>query len=192
MNGPGDYEWLRGEGARSASFHWWVWWMLHSSPALGGSSRKHTHARRRGATLILWLWRHQWGCVTQVAAVLIKRGLSWLTKDATGLFQTQASGNISALPVIYCHLCFLGQNLSLLLAIIVSHPLFWKTSCSLFDHTFLPVRWCVIIFQKIKNSLYLILEHCYCWWTEDWCCCYFCCQTDVVQSYLLYRSCHVI
>lgn len=48
---------------------------------VGHHASIRTHARRRSVTLILWLWRHQWGCVTQVAAVLIKRGLSWLTKD---------------------------------------------------------------------------------------------------------------
>lgn len=120
-------------------------------------TQAHTQARRRSGTLTLRLWRHQGCCVTQVAAVLIKRGL-FMMKER----QTLAPRNNSALSVKHCHLSFFGQNLPLLLAVSVAHPLFWNSRCSLFDPFTYPVCTCVINFRKTKQKNPCVL-------LSDWC-----------------------
>lgn len=163
MNGPGDYEWLRGEEARNASFHWWVWWMLHISPAFGGSSRKPTHARTH-AGWILWLWRHQWGCVTQVAAVLIKERPIMIEERQNGPISDSGIWEhfctvCNILPSLFSRpesFSIIGHHCSS--SIILKNQLFIIWS---FCINILPVHSCVIIIRKIKKSLCLIIEHHY-------------------------------
>lgn len=101
LNGPGVYEWLRGgEGAHEARFIDESGWSCGRIPeqrarketvvtATEKQAKKQRHKDNNKYTnklklytdqhtqthtemLILWLWRHRWGCITQVAVRLLK------------------------------------------------------------------------------------------------------------------------
>lgn len=109
-----NYEWARClwmaagmRGSARGAFHWWVWWRcaaLFTAAARiktvatdqqnitlfkTGHARTctHRHTQTRAEMLIPWLWRHHWGCITQVAVTPLKKTLPWFGTHQGKIFE---------------------------------------------------------------------------------------------------------
>lgn len=119
MNEPGGYEWLQGKGARGAA-HWWLHVvMLHHLDSLGTAcglklglqitislfetapAPARERAHRHAVMLIPRLWRHERGCVTQVAVLQMKMPI-WHVLIVFWHINQQLTTSLSFWPVC-CH-----------------------------------------------------------------------------------------